>query len=410
MPCYGQRALIRRRADESPASSAEPASTVNVPARAGVATALPPPESQGRRLGAVDWLRGLAVVLMIQTHLYDAWAASNAKATTAYTITRFLGGIPARLFMLLVGVSLAIRFEAHLTKATPRRAVIRESAQRGVLMLVLAYVFRVQEYVLGGLGDNWRDVFRVDILNCIGASLIVVPLIAAPLRGRPAYGPALLGAALFLGLGPIVGPARFPGWLPPELTSYLGGQRPLAWFSLFPWAAWPLAGVALGHVWMSAARRGPGSEAKVFLSSGIFGALCTATVIVVRAIDPHVIRYPSEVVQQMGPGAFFYRLGLIGVLAALAWAVVRRTRRPDGRSRFSVMRQLGTTSLLVYWVHVDLCYGLVSKPLHGRLTMSQSTVGFAAMLAAMIGLSLARTHLWGPWWKERRKKLSGVTA
>ena len=51
--------------------------------------------------------------------------------------------------------------------------------------VVLAYLFRFQEYALGGWGSNWPDLFRVDILNCIGFSMIVVPWLAAPLRQVP---------------------------------------------------------------------------------------------------------------------------------------------------------------------------------------------------------------------------------
>ena len=70
------------------------------------------PRPGQRRIDAVDWLRGLAVVLMIQTHLYDAWCNPAAKADRrAYAWTRFIGGIPSRLFLLLVGVSMAIRYE-----------------------------------------------------------------------------------------------------------------------------------------------------------------------------------------------------------------------------------------------------------------------------------------------------------
>ena len=102
----------------------------------------------------------------------------------------------------------------------------------------------------GGWGDNWRDLYRVDILNCIGASMVVAGLIAAPRKGRPALAITLLAAAAFVALGPIVGPAHFPDFLPKPLTSYIGGQRPMAWFPLFPSLAWPLVGVLIGHFWV----------------------------------------------------------------------------------------------------------------------------------------------------------------
>lgn len=355
----------------------------------------------------VDWLRGLAVVLMIQTHLYDAWVSPAAKTTAAYAVTRFFGGIPARLFLLLVGVSIALRFEAQLAKGIrERRAFVRPVQKRGLEILVLAYLFRIQEYVLGHMQDslsNLReygmDILRIDILNCIGASMLLVPVIAAPRAGRPAWLLTLAAAAVFVALGPVIGPAHFPAWLPTWLTSYVGGQRPMSWFGLFPWAAWPLIGVAVGHAWSRASTDGR-RQARAFVISGLAGIALMAAVEMVRTIQPPIIRYPSDLVQHMGPGSFFYRLGLIGIVALIGWMVVRVSG-----DRFSIMQQFGRTSLLVYWVHIDLCYGLVPRKLglHGALGMGAASVGFVVMVALMLALSLAKTRYFEPWWRERAR-------
>jgi uncharacterized membrane protein len=353
------------------------------------------------RIDAVDWLRGLAVVLMIQTHLYDAWCNPAAKATAAYGWTRFLGGIPSRLFLLIVGVAMAIRYESQIAKGVDRAAMVRTAAKRGAEVLVLAYLFRLQEYVLGGCYD-WRDLFRVDILNCIGASMIATAVITAPRRRRPQIAVTLVAAAICIALGPIIGPAHFPHFLPRPLTSYLGGQRPMAWFPLFPWLAWPLCGVALGHYWVRMGRDARG-QAIAFVTTGVVGLAMTYAVILVRRHDPYIIRYPSEMVQQMGPGTFFFRLGTMGPLALLGYL----STRVFGRFSFSMMRQFGQTSLLVYWVHVELCYGLLLGRLHGKLSMFWATVGFILMTAAMLGLSIFRTRYWHgwPWQKTARPGL-----
>jgi uncharacterized membrane protein len=343
------------------------------------------------RVDAVDWLRGLAVVLMIQTHLYDAWCNAAAKATVAYSWSRFLGGIPSRLFMLLVGVAMAIKFEAQLGKGASRGDMVRGAARRGLEIVALAYLFRFQEWVLGGMGSNWPDLFRVDILNCIGASMIATAFVAAPRNGRPATPVALAVAALAIALGPLVGPAHFPGWLPRPLTSYLGGQRPMSWFPIFPWVAWPLIGVALGHWWVRASRI-PGKLARAFLITGVVGFAMTWAVILIRRADPYIIRYPSDVVQQMGPGTFFFRLGYMGPIALGAYLVTQLWDRLG--VRFSMMRQLGQTSLLVYWIHVDLCYGLLFARFHHKLSMAEATVGFVAMTLGMLGVSVLKSRYW----------------
>jgi uncharacterized membrane protein len=369
---------------------------------------------------------------MIQTHLYDAWVSPAAKAggwgswpdlghaiqsslgfagirvAGWYDVTRFLGGIPSRLFLFLVGVSIALRFEAQLAKGvTERRALVRPVQKRGLQILVLAYVFRLQEYVLGNMTESianlprdWPKLMTIDILNCIGMCMLIVPMLAAPWRGRRAVVPALGAALVVMALGPLIGPAKFPTYLPLWITSYLGGAKPLdpaqhflAWFPLFPWLAWPLLGVAAGHWWQHASRDSR-RQARAFFICGVGGVLLIAAIQTIRAINPQIIRYPSHTVQQMGPGALFYRLGLIGIIALIGWAVVRVTG-----DRFSVMRQFGYTSLLVYWVHVELCYGLLAAKLGiaKRLSMPAATVGLAVMIALMLALSLAKTRLWEPW-------------
>ena len=77
--------------------------------------------------------------------------------------------------------------------------------------------------------------------------------------------------AVVLALGPIVGPAYFPDWLPKPLTSYIGGQRPMAHFTLIPQLAWALVGVVIGHWWV---RREPrrGRLARAFVITGAAGA------------------------------------------------------------------------------------------------------------------------------------------
>ena len=349
--------------------------------------------SASGRLDAVDWLRGFAVLLMIQTHLYDAWVSDPVKrVSAAYGWTRFWGGVPARLFLLLVGVSIAIRFESQIAKKVDRGAMVRGVVKRGFEIFLLAYLFRLQEFTLSGFGGDPMNLFRIDILNCIGASMMAVAFIVAPIRGRPQIALALIAAAVVVGLGPIIGPMHFPDFIPRPISSYFGGERPMAWFPLFPWAAWPLVGVAIGHIWVRQARISKRREALVFILSGIVGMALIYGVNFVRRINPHIIHYPSDIVQQMGPGAFIYRLGMIGPMATAGWLICRVLG-----DRFSIMRQFGRTSLLVYWIHVDLCYGMVSGRRPGKRTLTWATGGVVAMTGLMLAVSIYKTKNIGMW-------------
>jgi hypothetical protein len=67
----------------------------------------------------------------------------------------------------------------------------------------------------------------------------------------------------------------------------------------------------------------------------------------------------------------------------------------------SLMRLFGQTSLLVYWVHVELVYGLLLRRLHGRLDIFWASVGLVLMTAAMAVVAKLRLRYWHGW--PRRK-------
>jgi len=340
------------------------------------------------RLEVVDWLRGLAVVLIILAHGMDAWLVPAAKTGAGYEVIRLLSGLPARLFLLLVGVSAAIQIDAGLRKGVPSSVLRGRLLRRGLVVLALAYVFRLQEWVLSSFYGGWETLFRVDILNAIGASMLMVGLVSTPRGGRRQLAPSLAVAAVFLGLGTVIGPAVFPAWIPRPLSSYLGGQRPMAWFSLFPWGAWALLGVAVGYFWV-AANRDERSRRRGFALTFAAGVALTGAVMALRLAFPDFPRYPSEVIRQMGPGIFFHRLGLIGMLAGLGFVWCRLWR-----GRFSVLRQLGRTSLLVYWVHIELCYGSIVYGLRERFQIPGALLLVCVLTLAMLGLSLLKTRTW----------------
>ena len=345
-----------------------------------------PPTNRTSRIDVVDWLRGVAVVLMIMAHGMDAWLLPAAKTGAAYAIIKVGSGIPARLFLFLVGVSAAIQFESGLAKGLDRGTLRARLAKRGLQVLALAYIFRLQEWLLSHCYGGWEALVRIDILNAIGMSMVLVALVAAPRKGRRQIVPSLALAAVFLAFGTLVGPAHFPAWLPRPLTSYIGGQRPMSWFPLFPWGAWAFTGVAVGHLWAVSSRE-PRLQKRAFTGTFAAGAVLTAAVVSIRAVDPTILRYPSELIMQMGPGIFFHRLGLIGLLAGAGFVWCRFLA-----GRFSVLRQLGRTSLLIYWVHIEFCYGSLVYALRGRFGIPSAAGLIAVLTLSMLGLSLAKTR------------------
>src|SRR5687767_6899620 len=54
----------------------------------------------------LDWLRGVAVVVMVGAHVTDAWTRVEDRGRTLYMYTVFVAGMAAPLFLFLAGLTI----------------------------------------------------------------------------------------------------------------------------------------------------------------------------------------------------------------------------------------------------------------------------------------------------------------
>src|SRR5580765_2434601 len=127
-----------------------------------------------KRLAYIDWMRGLACILMFQTHCYDSWLSPEARKSPVLIWSQILGTFPAPLFIFLAGISFALVTERLREKGTARADIARQTMLRGAEIFGLGLLFRIQEYVLAGGHSPWTDLFRVDVLNILGLSMVLM--------------------------------------------------------------------------------------------------------------------------------------------------------------------------------------------------------------------------------------------
>src|ERR1039457_3319829 len=87
------------------------------------------------RLAWIDWMRGLACVLMFQTHCYDAWLGGDARNTTFLKASQLLGTLPAPLFLFLAGISFALVTDKLIRKNLSPAQITRTMVRRGAEIL-----------------------------------------------------------------------------------------------------------------------------------------------------------------------------------------------------------------------------------------------------------------------------------
>jgi uncharacterized membrane protein len=369
-----------------------------------------------KRLAYIDWLRGLACVLMFQTHCYDAWLSPQARKSALFTWSQLGGTFPAPLFLFLAGVSFALITERLRGKDTSRNAIAKTTILRGAEIFGAGLLFRVQEFALGYGWAPWTDLFRVDILNILGISIMLMGVLcwvsaAGPDGAEPAAQElalqknvessrnrgivaALLAAAAVALATPTLWSSFRPQWLPWPLASYINGvhiyDKPQPWlFPLFPWSAFAFVGLAVGFVLFSGiAKR---SEARLFAALGGAGLIAC---LLARYFDSlRFSFYPAYDYWHTSPNFFLMRCGLLLVIlfAVYAWC-----RWGFAQGGFSPMIQLGKTSLLVYWVHIEFVYGRFSILPKHQCTILQASAGLLIIFLSMLVLSLLRTR-----WKDR---------
>src|SRR6476660_1456554 len=113
---------------------------------------------------------------MFQTHCYDAWLGGPARSSRFAMWSQLGGTFPAPLFLFLAGVSFALIVDRLLAKGLSAGQIAKTTIRRGAEIFALGLLFRIQEFVIALGWAPWSDLFRVDILNTIGVSLMLMGL------------------------------------------------------------------------------------------------------------------------------------------------------------------------------------------------------------------------------------------
>ena len=385
------------------------------------------------RLAYIDWARGLACVLMFQTHCYDSWLSPQARQSRFFMYSQLGGTFPAPLFLFLAGMSLALVTEKLWRKDVAPAQIARTTSGRGAEIFIFGLLFRLQEYVVAWGWAPKSDLLRIDVLNTIGLSMMLMGVVcwivsllfltrwrsktnegAPPLprslrQGWDSMPRALLvfvaaATALLISLlTPPLWTTWRPTWLPWPLESYIDGVHNLGTpqsglFPIFPWTAFAFAGLAVGFILQSDWARA--QEARTLITVGLAGGVLIEFA---RWLDaqPHQL-YSVQDYWRTSPSFFLIRVGMLLVIlsASYIWCRWGLGQQSEGKSSagfwgFSPLILLGQASLLVYWVHIEFVYGRVSILPKRRMTIGAASVGLLVITLAMLALAYIRTKTKG---------------
>lgn len=330
------------------------------------------------RLQYIDWLRGLGAVIMLQGHCFDSFTRPSLRTGAPFMLSQFAGGMPPAIFLFLTGVTLSFLMDSAERKGMgPMGRVITAFGRSGYLFF-LAFAFRLQMFIFGFPGD-WHDLFRVDILNCMGFSIAVMSIMALFTTVERVRLCAVLGFAIAFA-SPLVSQLELSRvhWM---IRNYIVPDY--RYFAFFPWASFLAFGMAAG----SAVRAVPQDAVErvmqwtaligggMILACQYFGNMPFS----IYAKSEYWLNSPAQVLTKQG-------VTLIMLAFAFLWTRYAATQG------WSWIRQFGTTSLLVYWVHIELVYGRWLWFCKYRLDNLQTAVAALCIIGLMLALSAAKCH------------------
>jgi uncharacterized membrane protein len=328
-----------------------------------VASSLAPssPGPTGGRLVALDWMRGLVMMLMALDHSSGEFNAGRLFTDGAFVyqagtslpaaqfLTRWVTHLCAPTFVFLAGASLALQIGRRMAARESAWAIDRHLLLRGTV--IAGFELWVSWF--------WMPPGRIllQVLYAIGTSyLLMVPLRRAPT--------ALL---LVLAIAVLVFAEKLAaelGWGPAGTTPLLAslllvpGRRGafLVAYPTLPWLAILLLGWAFGkHL----ARRPAAREASALLGSS--GVALLALFALVRGENGYgnmgLVRESAALVQWLHvskypPSLSFVALEL-GVMAVVLASLTIAAERVAA-SREGLVTVLGRTPMFFYLLHIPL--------------------------------------------------------
>jgi len=338
-------------------------------------------ESTGtrNRLTYLDWLRGVGGIIMLQGHTFHSFLKPELRGGAAYMLSQFFGGMPPAIFLFLTGVTLAFLMCSFERRGVSRTQRITGTLRRAGYLFGIAMLLRLQLWLFSW-PSPWTNLLKVDILNCMGFGIALMSgmaLVSTAQRARWCAGLGLLIA----GVSPLMTHLNWSG-VPWIVKAYLAPDY--NYFSFFPWAAYMAFGISAGSLIRLLKR-------EHFDRAMQWGALVGIGLIVGAryfANLPFSI-YPHSDFWLDSPAQVLIKLGVTLLILTVAYVWTQYAVPATG---WSWVRQFGTTSLLVYWVHIELVYGRWLPWCKNNLDVGQTVAASAIIIVLMLLLATAKTY------------------
>jgi len=304
-----------------------------------------------KRFLFVDLLRGWALIIMIEVHVFNSMLMPPLTKTVWFGILDFINGLVAPSFLFVSGAAFTFSIINSTNELRNFGKTFWRKIRRIFLIFAAGYSLRLPYFTFYKLfhkttGQQLIDFYNVDILQCIGAGLLLLLLLRIIFKKDKAFNLSIWSLMIIMVLiAPLIWSINFHKYFPLAIAAYFNPKAG-SLFPVFPWIAFMLAGALASNYFLK--YRNEGREKFYFINifvislAFIFSGHLFLSVLFhysVQTIRPH-------------PLFFIERLGYVLLAFILCWYYERNRGIKN-----TFILEFSRESLLVYWLHLILLYG-----------------------------------------------------
>ncbi|HOP62808.1 MAG TPA: heparan-alpha-glucosaminide N-acetyltransferase domain-containing protein [Spirochaetota bacterium] len=344
------------------------------------------------RLGFVDLMRGLAMLVMIEVHVVNSMMDVALRNTGWFNYLNFINGLVAPSFIFISGFAFMLASQAKLHLFREFRYDFWKQSGRIVLIWFAGYMLHIpffSYYKCTNIAthDHWMKFFSIDVLQCIALGLLVIFILRLAVKSDRAF----LVVVTLLGIAAVV-PApyyyaiNFEQWFPFYIAMYF---TPVYYtiFPIFPWFGFMAAGVLCAWVFLKVSKSGGEG---LFMRRLLFIGLLLA---VVSLPLMFYLKDYMKLFSDVKPNILFFsgRLGCVFLILSFSYYYCEWRGEPS-----AVILYPSRESLAVYFMHLQLLHREVWW---GRsiIQIYPNSLGFGASIAAallVIAVMLPMARVW----------------
>ncbi|MFC2498879.1 heparan-alpha-glucosaminide N-acetyltransferase domain-containing protein [Capnocytophaga granulosa] len=328
------------------------------------------------RLIFIDIIRAFAICMMLEGHFIDGLLAPEYRDENNlfYATWHYIRGMTAPVFFTVSGfifTYLLIK-EQNPAKMGWNHVRVQKGIRRGINLMIIAYLLRANIFNLFTPGYTDMNVRRVDVLHCIGLSLlflIAFYLLTYRRKNRLRMSIMLLGTtfvAFFF--EPIYSHLTYE-YLPMALANYFTKENGSV-FTIFPWFGYASLGGFMGFLFYKN-RENPHLYRNMIIWYILLGVILItfpywmgkiADTLQIHSLQ--LIAHGDYLIKRIGNVLLFFALFMI-----LRDVITSPT-----------LQKIGQNTLSIYVIHYIILYGSFTgmglyRYFHDQLTPWQAIIG-----------------------------------